>query len=273
MLERFAEEAAHLSPLPRHPYDTARVLYRVCSIDGFVEYGGNRYAVPYDHVTDILPVRVTERELFVYAADFECVARHELLERGGHREIDPAGFHSRASRPAIDLDQLQETYQSMGEGAARFFDRLSQDEDYELFSTLPGAGPAFAPRLLAAFGEDRERFANAGDVQCTMAIAPVLKRSGGSTVVQMRYRCDRFLKQTFVEWAAQTIPKSFWARAFYDQQRAKGAKHQAALRALAFKWIRILFRVWKDRVPYDETRYLRDLKKRGSSLLKNIAQA
>jgi hypothetical protein len=78
-LERFADEAPHLVPLPRHPYDTARVLYRVCSIDGFVDYGGNRYAVPYDHVTDILPLRITERELFVYAADFECVARHELV--------------------------------------------------------------------------------------------------------------------------------------------------------------------------------------------------
>ena len=169
--------------------------------------------------------------------------------------------------------QLRATNQGIRDLEAAINELVVQHEDYELFSTLPGAGPAFAPRLLAAFGEDRERFANAGDVQCTMAIAPVLKRSGGSTVVQMRYRCDRFLKQTFVEWAAQTIPKSFWARAFYDQQRAKDAKHQAALRALAFKWIRILFRVWKDRVPYDETRYLRDLKKRGSSLLKNIAQA
>lgn len=70
ILERFADEAAHLRSLPRHPYDTARVLYRVCSIDGFVEYGGNRYAVPYEYVTDILPLRITERELFVYAIDF-----------------------------------------------------------------------------------------------------------------------------------------------------------------------------------------------------------
>jgi hypothetical protein len=71
VLERFAQEAPHLLPLPRHPYDTARVVYRVCNIDGFVEYGGNRYAVPYEHVTDILPLRITQHELFVYAADFK----------------------------------------------------------------------------------------------------------------------------------------------------------------------------------------------------------
>jgi hypothetical protein len=125
-LERFAGEAPHLLPLPRHPYDTARVLYRTCNIDGFVDYGGNRYAVPYDHVTDILPLRITERELFVYAADFECVARHELAERGRHHQLDPAGLHHRRDgRPAIDLDQLRLAYDGMGEGAADFFRLLS----------------------------------------------------------------------------------------------------------------------------------------------------
>ena len=169
--------------------------------------------------------------------------------------------------------QLRATNQAVRDLEAAIAELVAQHEDYELFSALPGAGPAFAPRLLAAFGEDRERFANADDVQCSTGIAPVLKRSGDSLIAHMRYRCDPFLKQTFVEWASQTIPKSFWARAFYDQQRAKGVKHQVAIRALAFKWIRILFRVWKDRIPYDETRYLQALKKRGSSLLKNLAAA
>jgi hypothetical protein len=55
--------------------------------------------------------------------------------------------------------------------------------------------------------------------------------------------------------AAQTIPLSYWAEAFYAQQRARGASHQSALRALAFKWARILFRCWQDRAPYDEAKY------------------
>lgn len=125
-LERFAEEAPHLVALPRHPYDTARVVYRVCGIDGFVEYGGNRYAVPYEHVTDILPLRITQHELFIYAADFECIARHELAERGSHLEIDPNGLHrKRTRRPAIELDHLTHAYEGMGEGAADFVRLLS----------------------------------------------------------------------------------------------------------------------------------------------------
>lgn len=125
-LERFAEEQPRLVPLPRHPYDTARVIYRVCSIDGFVDWEGNRYAVPYDHVTDILPVRITQRELFVYAADLSCVARHELAPRGAGHKLDPEGLHPPPrGRSPMDLDQLAVAFNSLGPGGAAFFRLLS----------------------------------------------------------------------------------------------------------------------------------------------------
>jgi len=122
-LERFAEERPYLRELPRHPYDTARVVYRQCSIDGFVSWRGNRYAIPYEHVTDLLPVRITQRELFVYAADLRCIAHHELGPRGAGLDLDPAQLHPppRSRRSAIDLDQLQFAYEAMGQGAAEFF--------------------------------------------------------------------------------------------------------------------------------------------------------
>ena len=53
-----------------------------------------------------------------------------------------------------------------------------------------------------------------------------------------------------MEWAAESIRHSFWARVYYQQQRDAGKAHQAAVRALAFKWIRILFRCWQERTPY-----------------------
>jgi transposase len=125
-LDRFAEEAPHLVSLPRHPYDTARVAYRLCSIDGFIDWQGNRYAVPYDHITDLLPIRITDRELFVYAADLTCIASHELAPRGQGLKSDPKGFHRRSPHhPAIDLDQLRVTFEQMGEHSAEFFRQLS----------------------------------------------------------------------------------------------------------------------------------------------------
>ncbi len=143
-----------------------------------------------------------------------------------------------------------------------------QHPDYGLFDVLPGAGPSLAPRLLVAFGEQRERFKNAAELQKYAGIAPVTKRSGQSTWIHWRWQCPTFLRQTFVEWAAQTINKSYWAGLYYYQQRAKGCSYQTAVRALAFKWIRILYRCWETRTPYDEARYLKALQERGSPLLK-----
>jgi transposase len=145
--------------------------------------------------------------------------------------------------------------------------------DYKLFESLPGAGAALAPRLLVAFGERRERFPNAAALQKYAGIAPVTERSGNKSWVHWRWACPTFLRQTFIEWVAQTITRSFWAKAFYDSCRARGMRHQAALRSLAFKWIRILYRCWIDRTPYDESRYLSALRKRQAPLLKFAAEA
>jgi hypothetical protein len=95
----------------------------------------------------------------------------------------------------------------------------------------------------------------------------VEKRPGFDGVGNVQRLCDK----PFVEWAAQTINKSAWAGAYYRQQRAKGASYEVAVRALAFKWIRILYRCWKDRKPYDELKYLETLRRKGSPLLKYLA--
>ena len=139
--------------------------------------------------------------------------------------------------------------------------------DYAVFASFPGAGPVFAPRLLATFGEQRERYASADEVQRYAGVAPVTERSGNKCWVHWRLHCPKFLRQTLVEWAALSIPHCYWAKAYYEQQRARGSSHQAALRALAFKWVRIVYRCWQNRTPYDEATYLNALKRRGSPLL------
>ena len=139
--------------------------------------------------------------------------------------------------------------------------------DFFIFDSLPGAGEVLAPRLLAAFGSQRERYANAGEVQTCSGIAPVTERSGKSHWVHFRFACPKFVRQSFHEWAGHTITQSQWARAYYELQCRRGKKHHAAVRALAFKWIRIIFRCWKERVAYDENVYLAALAKHHSPLL------
>jgi hypothetical protein len=80
------------------------------------------------------------------------------------------------------------------------------------------------------------------------------------------------LRQTFHEFAAQSRLQSPWAEAYYQQMRQRGLLHQAAVRALAFKWIRIMYCCWKNHTPYKETHYQQALKRRGSSLAITLCQ-
>lgn len=107
----------------------------------------------------------------------------------------------------------------------------------------------------------------ASDLLHYAGIAPVTERSGQTSWVHWRYSCLKFLRQSFIEWASESLQHFFWASAFYHSQRAKSKSHQMAVRALAFKWIRIIFRCWQTRKPYDEAKYLLALKAKGSPLL------
>ena len=143
--------------------------------------------------------------------------------------------------------------------------------DAELFANLPGAGPHLAPRLLVAFGADRSRFTSAQAFMSYVGIAPVKEESGKKRWVHWRWSCPIFLRQTFVEWVNQARRFSPWSQAFYEQQKQAGKSHQKAIRALAYKWGRILWRCWQDNTPYDEDKYVAALKRKQSPLAQRLA--
>ncbi len=167
--------------------------------------------------------------------------------------------------------QLKATLSAITEFDRQIAELCAAHADYELFASLPGAGAVYAARLTAAQGSDRSQWQTADEVACLAGVAPVLERSGQSCWVRWRYFCPKFLRQTFHEYAGESIKHSFWARAYYESQRAKGKGHHAAVRALAFKWVRIIFRCWQERTAYDEVKYLESLRRKGSSLLKYAA--
>ena len=86
-------------------------------------------------------------------------------------------------------------------------------------------------------------------------------------MVRKRLACPKYLRQTFHEFADQARKWCPWSRAYYRLQKSRGMKHHAALRKLAGKWIRILFRVWKTRTPYDPERYLNSLLKKHTQII------
>jgi len=194
--------------------------------------------------------------------------RRRAIKAASPLTLDEAVIVPHRMQALVLVDQLELMFKAIDQFDDAIAKLASQHSDYALFQALPGAGPSLTPRLMVAFGEQRERFSSAADVQKLSGIAPVTERSGQKHWVHWRLQCPTFMRQTFVEWAAQTINKSYWAGAYYRQQRDKGSTYQAAVRSLAFKWIRILYRCWKSGVAYDESKYLKALERRGSPLVR-----
>ena len=180
---------------------------------------------------------------------------------------DPAIVDTLSLTVQTYATQLRPMLDAIATFDARIAAMFAQHPDQALFASFPGAGPVGAPRLAAAFGTDRTRWHAATELQTYAGIAPVTERSGKRCWVHHRLACPKFLKQTFHEYADQSIRFSSWARRYYDQQRGRGNTHHAALRSLAFKWMRILFRCWQNRTPYDDTVYLDALRRHGSPLM------
>lgn len=177
------------------------------------------------------------------------------------------------SRQALALvEQLKTLHKSIKEYDKQINKIYTAHSDVEIISSFPATGRVFGPRLIAALGTDRNRFNSAQEIENYSGIAPVTERSGKANWVHRRWKCSNFIRQSFHEWANETTKHSLWARAFYVQARDKGMGHHQAVRALAYKWIRILYKCWKEHIPYDELHYISMLKKRGSSLIKIIAE-
>lgn len=166
--------------------------------------------------------------------------------------------------------QMKTTLAAVIEFDSQIEQLCQEHEDFDLFTSLPGAGKVYASRLLTAMGSNRERWTTASELLCFSGVAPVVERSGKSSWTRWRYFCPKFIRQAFVEYAGESTRHSEWAKAFYVSQKEKGKSHQAAVRALAYKWIRIIWKCWQTRTNYDEARYMQCLRKKGSKLVAEV---
>lgn len=205
------------------------------------------------------PDRIAERQA-------EIATAHPLTR-------DRAVLESSVPLVHLLVAQLDALRPSLEHLEAEIAQRFADHPDAALFESLPGAGAALAPRLLAAFGSARTRFRSADEVERCAGIAPITVRSGKHQHVQWRWAASTFLRQTFHEFASHSVRHCAWARAFYRLQRQRGKPHHTALRSLAFKWIRILWRCWTDHTPYDDARYSDALRRRQSPLAAILAPA
>jgi len=198
--------------------------------------------------------------------------RVQLLLESTALSDDPALIETCSMRVTA-LAALIQTYNAqIRVYAARITEAVVEHEDYALFQSLPGASDLTHSRMIAALGDDRTRYKDASSLQAATGIAPLTTQSGKQRFVSARWACTKFLKQTFHEFAGLSIASSKWAAAYYKLQLDKGKSPQMAKRALAYKWQRIIFRCWHDRIPYDEAKYIERLKKTGSPIYKLVSQ-
>jgi transposase len=122
--------------------------------------------------------------------------------------------------------------------------------DSQIFVSLPGAGKRLAPRLLAEWGDDRQRYADPSSIQALAGTSPVPFESGNYAKVHQRLACLKPLRNALQQFAWLSTQQESWAKDYYDRKRREGKSHSMAVRALANIWVRIIFAIWHKREAY-----------------------
>jgi transposase len=152
------------------------------------------------------------------------------------------------------LDVAIATVGTYREAITDFFVRMPATE---WAASLPGGrSGTTVPQLYAELGDAAGRWQTFRHLQGQAGVVPVTDRSGKQVSVLFRFACNVHLRQAAHQFAFQSLSKSDWARAYYDACRARGHSHHHAVRALAAKWLKIIFVLWTRRIPYDETFHL-----------------
>ena len=138
----------------------------------------------------------------------------------------------------------------LGEVVASYFGR---HRDAEVYASQPGLGVILGARVLAEFGDDRTRFADAKARKNYAGTSPITRASGRKKLVLARYARNTRLGDAVQQWAFGSLKGSPGARAYYDALRARNIGHQAALRQLANRLVGILHGCLKTGTVYDET--------------------
>src|SRR5438309_7037027 len=132
---------------------------------------------------------------------------------------------------------------------------LAQHPDGPLVQSLPRSGAVNAAQILAELGDDRARFPTDEQFAAEAGLPPVTHASGQHHAVVFRWACNKRLRRALTTFADNSRHASRWAALVYQRARARGCRHQHAIRILARAWARILWRCWQDRAPYDVSRH------------------
>lgn len=182
----------------------------------------------------------------------------ELLERlhqaaavpTGDQEIDAKG--ELACSLARVLERIVEQIRLL---TSRIEHAVTSSQDGRIIMSFPRAGRICAAQILAELGSVRERYDNVERLGAEAGVVPVTYASGKSKIVAFRWACNHRLRTAITCLADNSRHASDWAAAIYAKARARGCDHPHAIRILARAWLRVIWRAWQDRLPYDVQRH------------------
>ena len=174
-----------------------------------------------------------------------------------HFVVAPAVLRAKLRHAQTCVTQLLALAPELETYTSRLREVVAQHPDGEIFLSYPGASHVTAARLLALFGDNRERYRSAQELQGLAGSCPVTQKTGNHfRMIYYRRACNKFHRDTVQQLAFSSLTKAAWAKAYYDRHRAQGHRHSHALRCLANLHLRILFAMWQNRTPYDENLFL-----------------
>ena len=132
---------------------------------------------------------------------------------------------------------------------------LGEHPDAEIFTSLPRSGQINAAQILAEWGDCRQAYDGPDSIAALAGVTPVTKQSGKHRAVHFRWACNKRFRVAVTTFADNSRHDSEWANRVYTAARTRGLDHPHAIRVLARAWIRIIWRCWIDRTPYDPARH------------------
>jgi transposase len=207
--------------------------------------------------------RLGEKRLAAFLARHRYCGRKEAAELLGRLRSAPRGrageTEAEARRTAVlaMVAALRPIVEQIGLLNSQIAHAVRAHPDGEVFLSLfrdPKASIT-AARLLAEIGDRRERYPDAGALAADAGMCPVAVESGKRKVASFRRACDHRLRDAVATLADATRHRHPWAKEVYRRARARGCDHPHAIRVLGRAWLRVIWRMWQDGVPYDPARH------------------
>jgi transposase len=205
--------------------------------------------------------RMGERRLASFLAREGYCGRtsvSELLQRLRSAPLSAAGEEESRMKGEL-VKSLVAVLRSLKEEIRRI-DQLAAEQlqahpDAVWLRSFPCIGVTNAAQILSELGDERARYVSSQHLCAEGGVAPVTRGSGRKRAVVFRFACNKRLRKALTCWANNSRRESAWAEAVYRESIKRGCSHPHALRILARAWVRVLWRCWRDRAPYEPAKH------------------